>query len=214
MDPKLRPQQRSIPSRERERMRYDDEIDKIDIRLPTLDSGLHWTRDGARDFKRAVMARIDADPTESLADASDSVWEEWVAAYAAADARGLRQAREALGLTQVDTVIVSRHPAAVAFIRCERPELIDAPVLAEVTSDDVRGKHVIGNLPLHLAALAASVEVIEFTGGAPRAREYGIQEMDAAGAHLSAYVVRQDHDYSELCPDCAHCPPWQYDDYD
>ena len=51
-------------------------------------------------------------------------------------------------------VIVSRHPAAVAFVRAEMPETANSPVLASARADDVRGKIVIGNLPLHLAAHA------------------------------------------------------------
>lgn len=64
------------------------------------------------------------------------------------------------------------------------------PVMAEVTPDDVRGKHVVGNLPLHLAALAASVTAVEFAGPPPRGREYGAEEMEAAGARLVKYHVR------------------------
>jgi hypothetical protein len=88
------------------------------------------------------------------------------------------------------TVIISRHPAAIEFVRRERPDLRDAPVLAQAGPEDVRGARVIGNLPLHLAALAAECWVIEFTGDPPRGQEYGLAEMDAAGARLARYVVR------------------------
>lgn len=90
-------------------------------------------------------------------------------------------------------IIVSRHPAAVEFIRTEMPAFRDAPVLASATADDVRGAIVGGNLPLHLAAEAAIVVAVEFRGDAPRGAEYSIEEMRAAGAHLRAYQVR--------CPD-------------
>jgi hypothetical protein len=63
------------------------------------------------------------------------------------------------------------------------------PVLAEVTADDVRGKHVLGNLPFHLAALCASVTVIEFAGVTPRGAEYTADDMTAAGARLAMYAV-------------------------
>jgi hypothetical protein len=88
-------------------------------------------------------------------------------------------------------IIISRHPAAVEFVRRERPELVDAPVVAQATAEDVRGKRVFGNLPLSLAAVAAEVWVIEFSGDpASRGQEYGLAEMDAAGARLARYVVR------------------------
>jgi hypothetical protein len=88
------------------------------------------------------------------------------------------------------TVIVSRHPAAIEFIRRERPDLADAPVLAQAGPEDVRAKRVFGNLPLALAALAAEVWAIEFGGEPPRGAEYSLAEMDAAGARLARYVVR------------------------
>lgn len=81
-------------------------------------------------------------------------------------------------------VIVSRHPAAIDFIREELPEFTDAPVMASVTPDDVRGKVVAGNLPLHLAAVAATVYAVEFSGAPPRGAEYGVAEMRAAGAQI------------------------------
>jgi hypothetical protein len=88
------------------------------------------------------------------------------------------------------TIIISRHPAAVEFLRRERPDLADAPVLPQATTEDVRGRRVFGNLPLSLAALASEVWVIEFAGDPPRGAEYDLAAMDAAGARLARYVVR------------------------
>ena len=89
-----------------------------------------------------------------------------------------------------DRVIVSRHPAAVEFIRRELPEFADAPVVATATPEDVAGKDVAGNLPLELAALANVVFAISFTGTPPRGQEYSIEEMDAAGATIRAFRVQ------------------------
>jgi len=86
-------------------------------------------------------------------------------------------------------VIVTQHSAAVEFIRRELPEFSEAPVLKTATPDDVRDRVVAGNLPFHLAALAREVIAIQFAGAPPRGREYGIQEMDAAGAYLARYRV-------------------------
>ena len=71
-------------------------------------------------------------------------------------------------------VIVSRHPAAIEFIRRELPDFSDAPVVESATSFDVKGKEVAGNLPLHLAALAKSIWAVEFVGTPPRGQEYGL----------------------------------------
>jgi hypothetical protein len=91
----------------------------------------------------------------------------------------------------MNRVIVSRHPAAVEFIRRELPEFADAPVVATATAEDVAGKDVAGNLPLDLAALANVVFAISFpSGNAPRGQEYGIEEMDAAGAVIRAFRVQ------------------------
>lgn len=96
-------------------------------------------------------------------------------------------------------VIVTRHHATVLFIRQELPEFREAPVLASAEPDDVRGLVVAGNLPLHLAALADHVIAVEFAGQPPRGREYGLDEMRAAGAQLVAYRVAR-HDLP-----CLHC---------
>lgn len=62
-------------------------------------------------------------------------------------------------------------------------------VLSSATADDVKGKIVYGNLPMHLAVHAAEVRVVEFSGDAPRGAEYTIEDMVAAGAHISCYRV-------------------------
>lgn len=92
-----------------------------------------------------------------------------------------------------DRVIVSRHPAAVEFIRRELPEFADAPVVATATAEDVAGKDVAGNLPLELAALANVVFAISFpSGNAPRGQEYSLADMDAAGATIRSFRVLAD----------------------
>ena len=59
------------------------------------------------------------------------------------------------------------------------------PVLAHVTADDVRGKHVLGVLPLSLARHAASVTEVEMTlRPDQRGKELTPTEMDDAGARL------------------------------
>ena len=86
-------------------------------------------------------------------------------------------------------LIVSRHPAAIAFIRAEAAEFASARIIESATPADVAGNVVAGNLPLHLAALAAQVVAVEFASSAPRGAEYGLDEMRAAGACLKRYNV-------------------------
>lgn len=89
------------------------------------------------------------------------------------------------------SIIVSRHPATVAWLREQVPPLAKAEVFASVTPEQVRGQVVYGNLPMHLAAEAYAVVCVEFTGQPPRGQEYGREEIEAAGARLTAYVVNR-----------------------
>ena len=91
-------------------------------------------------------------------------------------------------------IIVSRHPAAIEFIRRDS-RFADADVIVSATTEDVIGKIVVGNLPMNLAAHAAEVHVVEFDGAGPRGVEYTAAEMEAAGARIRAYkVVRVEFD--------------------
>jgi len=88
-----------------------------------------------------------------------------------------------------DVLIVSRHPAAIEFIK-EESRLDDSvPVLESATAGDVCGCVVYGNLPLHLAAYALAVVAVEFDGEPPRGREYTLDDMHAADARLRVYQV-------------------------
>lgn len=88
-------------------------------------------------------------------------------------------------------VIISRHPAAIEFIRANDARFLAAPVITgNATPDDVRGKVVAGNVPLSLAALADEVVAVEFSGAPPRGAEYSAADMAAAGARLERYTVR------------------------
>jgi len=115
----------------------------------------------------------------------------------------------------MEKVIVSRHPATVEFIAqlcsesgengyritddgvvirdtyCGDTNVHTIPVFAQVTADQVRGKHVLGNLPLHLAAVAGQVTAVEFEGPPPRGQEYTVEDMRRSGAVLRDYVVFQ-----------------------
>ena len=57
----------------------------------------------------------------------------------------------------MNTIIVTRHKALVEFLIEKGIASAETPVFSHVTSKDVADKHVIGVLPLHLAAVAATV---------------------------------------------------------
>lgn len=63
----------------------------------------------------------------------------------------------------MNKLVVTRHPALVQYLHEIGLVESDVPVLEHVNAEDIRGKHVIGVLPLHLAALAASVTEVPLT---------------------------------------------------
>ena len=87
-------------------------------------------------------------------------------------------------------IIVTRHAGAVEWLRQQG---ITGEVIAHATPEDVRGREVYGVLPLHLAAEAAAVHVIDVPNLTPEQRGQDLTpaEMDAAGAHLCTYRVEE-----------------------
>ncbi len=93
------------------------------------------------------------------------------------------------------TIIVTRHPGAVEWLRRKgfQGEVIQH--LAEIPTEPTR---VVGVLPLVLAyqLLAAGHEVylIEFpVRNGPRGQELTAEEMEAAGAKLLRFGLREEH---------------------
>jgi putative CRISPR-associated protein (TIGR02620 family) len=87
-------------------------------------------------------------------------------------------------------LIVTRHAALVEWLATQG---FTGEVKAQVTADDVRGRRVIGVLPLHLAAEAAEVVAVDMPGLTLEQRrqinDLTCAEIAAAGAKLTAYVV-------------------------
>jgi len=90
----------------------------------------------------------------------------------------------------MSTVIISRHAGAVEWLKLRA---IEGDVIEHATIDDVRGKHVVGNLPLALASYAASVTAIEMPLLKPeqRGKDLTPAEMDEAGACLRTFHVHE-----------------------
>lgn len=88
-------------------------------------------------------------------------------------------------------LIVTRHQGAVAWLEAQG---ITGEVISHVASaDEVRGRVVIGALPLHLASEAEKIGSIDMPGLRPdqRGQDLTPVDMDAAGATLRWYAVRQ-----------------------
>lgn len=93
-----------------------------------------------------------------------------------------------------NSVIVSRHPAAIQFLLQQANLPPTTPVIGSATVEDVRGKVVYGNIPYHLGCEAEMVVAIEFTGTPPRGTEYTIEQMIESGAVLRRYKVQRYND--------------------
>jgi putative CRISPR-associated protein (TIGR02620 family) len=90
-------------------------------------------------------------------------------------------------------VVITRHASLVTYLR-EIGVLTDADVnvIAQATPDDVRDAHVIGVLPLHLAALAAQVTTLDLDLPPElRGKELALEQLRECARGTTTYVVRR-----------------------
>ncbi len=95
-------------------------------------------------------------------------------------------------------VIVTRHPALVQLLREDYPEVIQPPGHPEpellphvVFPEQIRGRQVVGVLPLHLAALALCVvEVPLALQLEDRGTELSVERLREIAGKPTCYVVR------------------------
>ena len=90
----------------------------------------------------------------------------------------------------LETIVVTRHPALVNLL--VEQGIIDGSetILEHATPDQVRGKHVIGVLPLALAAEAASVTEVPLSlAPEDRGQELGIDRLREVAGTARTYVV-------------------------
>lgn len=85
-------------------------------------------------------------------------------------------------------LIVTRHAGTVEWLAAHG---VTGDVIPHATAEDVRDRHIIGILPLHLAAEAATVTAVDLPNLRPeqRGQELTPAEMDEAGAQLRSYRV-------------------------
>ena len=90
-------------------------------------------------------------------------------------------------------LVVTRHPALVEYLK--ETGLIsdgDYELIAHATVEDVKGKDVIGVLPINLAAEAASVTDVPLNIPAERrGQELGLSEVRAYAGPPRKYVVKE-----------------------
>ena len=90
--------------------------------------------------------------------------------------------------TEPEALIVTRHAGLVEWLALHG---VEGQVITQASPDDVRGRHVVGVLPLHLAVLAASVTVVDMPRltAEQRGKDLTPAEMDEAGATMRRYIV-------------------------
>ena len=91
------------------------------------------------------------------------------------------------------TIVVTRHKALVQFLIETGMVTAETPVLSHVNASEVTGKHVIGVLPMHLAALAATVTEIPLDIPAElRGKELDLQQVRNFAGDPVKYSVRKE----------------------
>lgn len=92
----------------------------------------------------------------------------------------------------METVIVTRHNALIQHLIEQGIVEEGAKVIAHATPEDVAGKHVIGVLPLQLAALTAKVTEVPLNLPAEmRGKELSIEDVRKYAGEIASYEVRK-----------------------
>lgn len=90
-------------------------------------------------------------------------------------------------MTDNNTIIVTRHSGLVDWLAQHG---ITGKVIAQATPDDVRGKYVIGVLPLSLASLADKITTVDYNCPFDlRGVDLTPQQLDDFGAKMNTYIV-------------------------
>ena len=90
-------------------------------------------------------------------------------------------------MTDNNTIIVTRHSGLIDWLAQHG---ITGKVIAQATPDDVRGKYVIGVLPLSLASLADKITTVDYNCPFDlRGVELTPQQLDDFGAKMNTYIV-------------------------
>ena len=90
----------------------------------------------------------------------------------------------------MEKILISRHENTTARLKAEFNLGEDVPVVVQASAEDVRGKHVFGNLPLNLAAMAKKVTAPTLDIPKPwRGRDLNDEEFDKFYKGCHTYVV-------------------------
>lgn len=89
-------------------------------------------------------------------------------------------------------IVVTRHPALVALLHERGIVPAGVKVFAHAGPEDVQGQHVVGVLPLQLAALATEVTVVPIDfSQVPRGVELDIDTLRRVAGPAHTYIVTE-----------------------
>lgn len=97
------------------------------------------------------------------------------------------------------TIIVTRHPGALAWIQKRHPEFQDAQVIAQAKPDDLAGNRVIGILPVDLAAMCGEYWALNMRIPAEmRGKELTCEDMERFGCSIKRFLVFPEERIAEV----------------
>ena len=92
----------------------------------------------------------------------------------------------------IEKIIVTRHTGLLDYLVQEGLAGPDTPVISHATADQVAGKHVLGVLPMYLAAEAAMVTEIPLAlTPEMRGQELTADQMRSVAGDPATYQVRR-----------------------
>ena len=93
-------------------------------------------------------------------------------------------------MNTIETVVVTRHPALIQHLVETGVIVAGATVIENASPEQVRGKKVVGVLPIHLAALTAEyINVGLFTPADLRGKELNIEQVRQYAQPAAAYKI-------------------------
>ena len=105
-----------------------------------------------------------------------------------------------------DTVVVTRHPALIKFLVEQGIVNEKTPVISHATADDIEGKHVIGVLPMHMAALALTITEVPLNIPAElRGKELSLEQVKKFAGEPVTYSVRTAENIRQISFRIGNC---------
>jgi ABC-type hemin transport system substrate-binding protein len=119
------------------------------------------------------------------------------------------KAKQKQGERIMETVIVTRHAALVEYLLAEGIVPNNTPVLSHASPEAITGKHVIGILPLSLAALAAKVTVVPLSLPPElRGVELTIEQVRQYAGSPETYRVLSEESVQDINSSVAYTAGW------